>query len=420
MVEPSLPTDLREDPELVAVAQKVEAVLHEAVQDLGLSVDISLRPSRSARRSEDTELTRATREHWLIAPRLERRSGALWLRLTVVAPRSRVLHVAYDVLDPEDVEMRVVVMLRDVMTAARPGERTREPNLHPNAPEAEPAARTRSEGRGILALNAALFGGFVGFSLQRASGSEDERLIYPLAALGAGVGLGGSMLVAEEWDIGVGDAWFLASGLWWPIVSGSFLAHGYKAPAQDRYAYGLLGATAGVTVASGALSFFRVNDGGALLAHSGGAFGTLLGGLVELAGRGRTDVTPYRGIGYGSGIGVLVAGALATQTTLPPGRVLMTDLGATLGALAGAAIGSPLLLVEESAGTSSTRNRLWLGSVGMGTLIGGAIGFWSSRPSSPGFALASSGAPSSLRPGVGCIAVTERGAAYGATLSGTW
>ena len=55
-----------------------------------------------------------------------------------------------------------------------------------------------SAGRTSLAVNATFFGGLVGYSIQRASGSEDPRLLYPLLAVGAGGGLVSSILVAEE------------------------------------------------------------------------------------------------------------------------------------------------------------------------------------------------------------------------------
>ena len=43
----------------------------------------------------------------------------------------------------------------------------------------------------VLAVNATLYGGVVGYSIQRSSGSEDPRLLYPLLAVGAGIA-GGS------------------------------------------------------------------------------------------------------------------------------------------------------------------------------------------------------------------------------------
>jgi len=74
---------------------------------------------------------------------------------------------------------------------------------------------------------------------------------------------------------------------------------------------------------------------------------------------------------------VLTAGALATQVKVTSSRMLLIDLAASLGALTGAAAASPLLLVDES--EDPTRNRVWLASIGAGTVIGGAIGWLSTR-----------------------------------------
>jgi len=106
----------------------------------------------------------------------------------------------------------------------------------------------------------------------------------------------------------------------------------------------------------------------------------LLGGLTEMAYRGSTDLTPERGMGYGAGIGVVTAGALATQVKVSSSRMLLIDLAASLGALIGAAAASPLLLVDEQ--QSPTRNRVWLASIAAGTVIGGGIGWLTTRGSS--------------------------------------
>jgi len=82
-------------------------------------------------------------------------------------------------------------------------------------------------------------------------------------------------------------------------------------------------------------------------------------------------------MGYGAGIGVITAGALATQVKVTSSRMLLIDLAASLGALTGAAAASPLLLVDES--EDPTRNRVWLASIAAGTVVGGAIGWFSTR-----------------------------------------
>ncbi|MFZ5892432.1 MAG: hypothetical protein ACOY0T_15340 [Myxococcota bacterium] len=415
VIESAPASKLPPDPEALALAAKIDAIVYEAVQDLGLDVDISQRASRNERESDD-ELLASASESWVVAPRLERKRGAWLLRIIAVPPGSRVLYTASQIIESEGLEKRVVLMMRDLVEAAR-GAKPASPSSAPTphtAAAAQPTQAAHSPGRAILAVNSAVLGGFVGYSLQRASGSTDDRLTYPLAALGAGVGLGSAMLVAEEWDIEVGDAWFLSAGMLWPTLSASLIARGYSVSRANGYAYGLLGATAGITLATTALGFGHVSDGGAALAHSGGVFGTLVGGLIELSIEGETDLRPRLGMGYGAGAGVVVAGAIATQVSLSPSRVLMIDLGASLGALTGAAAASPLLLVDESAASSRSRNRLWLASVAAGTLVGGAAGAWFTRSSS-------SVARLPALPTAGIVAVTPEGEpAYGGGIVGRW
>ena len=358
---------------LTKLARQVDAVLSEAVQDLGLTLTVSDR-SRDTLPSDDALIERA-HDSWLISPRVSLEGSGVRLRIVAVAPGQNVLRERSQRVDPQALEVRANVMMRDVVRSFdasadhRPQGVAPEPVLDLEAP--------RSQGRAVLALNSAVVGGYVGFSLQHAGGSEDARLTYPLVALGTGIGLGASMLVADEWDITLGDAWFLSAGAWWPIASGVLVAKSYDVQTEDRYVYGLVAASAGVSLSAAALSFKPMSEGGAVLTHSGGAVGSLVGGLTEMAYRGSTQLTPERGIGYGAGFGVLAAGALATQVKVTSSRMLLIDLAASLGGLTGAAAASPLLLVREK--ESAARNRLWLASIAAGTVIGGGIGWLSTR-----------------------------------------
>ncbi|HEY5375390.1 MAG TPA: hypothetical protein VIK01_17035 [Polyangiaceae bacterium] len=358
--------------QLGKLARQVDAILSEAVQDLGLTLTVS---DRSRDVPSDDALVERAHDSWLISPRVSLEGSGVRLRIIAVAPGQNVLRERTQHVDAATLEVRANVMMRDVVHSVEPGAGGKaarpvpEPVLDSEAP--------RSQGRAVLALNSAVIGGYVGFSLQHASGSDDARLTYPLVALGTGIGLGASMLVADEWDITLGDAWFLSAGAWWPIASGVLLAKSYHVQDEDRYVYGLVAASAGVTLSAAALSFKPMSEGGAVLAHSGGAAGTLIGGLTEMAYRGSTQLTPERGIGYGAGIGVLAAGVLATQVKVTSSRMLLIDLAASLGALTGAAAASPLLLVKEK--ESAGRNRLWLASIATGTVIGGGIGWLSTR-----------------------------------------
>jgi hypothetical protein len=361
------------DPNVEALLPKLDQLVADAVQDSGLTLTLAPRGSREVP-SEASIVLRA-QDSWVVLPTLERRARSLRLRITAVRPGTRVLLTRSEASSADDLDVRVAVMMRDLLQSC--SQAPQPAAVAPVASDAASLREPRSAGRAVLALNAAVFGGFVGYSIQAASGSSDERLVYPLVALGTGVGLGASMLVADEWDVSVGDAWFLSAGLWWPTSSGLLIAAQHDVPKDDRYVYGAVAGAAGIGLAAASMSLRAVSDGDAALAHSGGAFGMGLGGLTQLFARGRTKQTPLGGMGYGAAIGTLGAGVLATQIEVKASRVLLIDLGATLGALTGAAAGSPLLLVDET--ESKPRTRAWLGGIFAGTLLGAGIGWWSTR-----------------------------------------
>jgi ABC-type Fe3+-siderophore transport system permease subunit len=146
-----------------------------------------------------------------------------------------------------------------------------------------------------------------------------------------------------------------------------------------------------------------MNEGGAIIAHSGGAFGLALGAITDLAVRGKTNVTPADGMGIGAISGVVAAGALARFTPeQAPSRVLFIDLSAALGALGGAALASPLVFGKH---VDATRSRLWLSSIALGTFAGAAVGYFTTTSSKPAREPAEK---ASVSPFVGVIAEEPR------------
>jgi len=360
------------DASLEPLLARLDQLVAEAIQDLGLT--LALEPRGARELLSDEELVSRAGQSWVVLPTLEAEGSALRLRLIAVRPEARVLFTRSEAVSEGELDVRVAVMMRDLVATP---QGVSKPSLEPRHEAHSDATEPRSSGRAVLALNAAVFGGYVGYSIQRASGSTDARLVYPLVALGTGVGLGASMLVADEWDVSIGTAWFLSAGLWWPVTSGLMLAAHTDVPTEDHYVYGVVAGTGGVALAAAAMSLTKITEGDAALAHSGGVFGLGLGGLTQLFIEGRTRNTPIGGMGYGTAIGVLGAGLLAAQTNTRASRVLLIDLGATLGALTGAAAASPLLLVDEE--ESKPRTRLWLGSIFAGSVLGAGIGWWSTR-----------------------------------------
>ena len=375
-------TSLR-DSSVLHLARHIDALLGDSVQDLDLSLEIAptTRPVDDERKSSMTDeaLVAMAVTRWVVSPRLVLDGSKFQLRLLAVAPGSRVIAARTQDIDPFNVDVRAVVMLSELVQSQRKFQMSASSREAAPSVQGEPALPARSEGRGILAVSSAILGGLTGYWLQRASGSNDARVTYPLAALGAGIGLGASMLAADEWNITTEDAWVLTAGIGWPTASGFLLASGRNVkPKSDQYIYGLAGAGAGLTLASTSIALHTSTPGGAVMVHSGGAFGTFLGALTEWTWKDKTDFTPNTGMGAGAGLGVLAAGVLATQVDASSTRVLFIDLAASLGALSGAALASPLLFVETGT-LPHNRNRLWLTAVGGGTIVGGGIGWLMTR-----------------------------------------
>ena len=369
------PTLHRPDPDaerqVSALGRELDSVVVEAAQDLGLTIDVSARPAASPI-SERTIVEQAA-SSWVFSPRIGLEGSTVVVRIVAVQPGSHVLLVRTEQIKAGELEVRAVLMMRDLVRAG--GVKAPAPAPTPQANESAVVKPARSPGRAVLALNAAAFGGYVGFALQNAGGADDPRLTYPLIALGTGIGLGGAVIAAEEWDIGVGDAWYLSAGIWWPALGAALIAS--EEPSSKRYLYSAAAGGGGLALATTAVAFGGMTEGDALVAHSGGAFGLLLGGVTDLAIQGKTDVTPTLGMGTGAIVGVVAAGTLARLTPpQPPSRVLFIDLSAGLGALGGAAIASPLVF---GADVTPTRNRLWLSAIGVGTFTGAAIGILMTR-----------------------------------------
>jgi hypothetical protein len=399
-----------------AAAIDLTHTLEEAALDLGIAARIVA--PEELDRSLEQRLPDAGGA-WLLSYRVTPDGERLRLEVTAIPPQSRVRRIAVDVVDRERVEVRAIVLLRDAVQVHP--EPTPDAQLSPTR-----APPPRSTGRAVLALNTALLGGAVGVSLHRAGATEDNRLLYPLAALGVGIGLGASMLVADEWDITTDDAWFLSAGIVWPAASGVLIATGHGVQEEHRYLYGLSGTAVGLTLATVAVARERVYEGSATLAHSGAAFGLGMGALAEGIVQGDLVTTPLRGMGYGAGAGVLAAGLLASQVPTSSSRVLLVDLSALLGGLTGGALATPLLLVDN---VNDGRRRLWFGSIAVGTAAGALVGLLATdeRAEAAGSAPLRAATPALVHrwsPTAGVLGVSQVGSRqepfFGAGVQGLW
>lgn len=414
-----LPTAVREvvsgtPIDLAPLARRLDAVLEEAVRDFGMTPLLG-QPAIGQR--DEPSLTELARQAAVLSPELGLRGSDLELRLVLVPRTSNVLLVRAQLVEPGDVEVRSIGMLRELLEPTSGVREDCPPVTEASAAESlQPSAR--SEGRVVLALHAAALGGYLGFALQRASGSDDVRLTYPLAALGAAVGVGSAVIVADEWDIDIGRAWFLGAAMVWPAVGTLLLVHpdGPSSPGR-RYLLGVLGSVGGLTLATAGLVLGDVHEGGAALTHSGAAFGLLMGGLAEMTIAGDAQLTPRTGMGFGTLGGVVVAGALATQFEGPSATdMLAIDLSALLGGLTGAALGTPVLVSQDQ---SPTRDRIWLSGIMLGTVAGAGISYWILRDEGGGRSrdeqVSEAGSQLSFAPQLGWA-----GTPLGFGVTGTW
>ena len=364
-----LPTD-----PWLARTKELEAALREAAQDLGLALDLGTTLTGDGARDLDL-LTSAAEGHWAISPRLEPTGGDTFvLRILAVPPKSTTVLLRVEKVDGKQLATRAILMLRDFVQmklGASPGK--------PTPDDAEPRPQEeagRSKGRPVLAASSTLLGLYGAYSIYSRSASDDPRLLYPLLALGGGIGLGASLLAAEEWDLTPGAAWTLAAGGWWGVVAGLNIAAGRNLqPESERPAIGLLGGLLGTGAAITGLAVTRYDDGDAAIVHSGAALGLLVGSSVDMLSRGTLKQTPYTGLGLGTGLGLLGGGVAAGLLTTSVQRVMLIDLGALLGALGGASLASPLVFREETTG----RTRVFLSAVLGGTALGGVLAFFATR-----------------------------------------
>lgn len=363
-----------------ARAREVDVALRDAAQDLGLALDLGLPLNGDGAREADL-IKAAAAGHWVISPRLEQTgTDTFSLRVVAVPPGSPTLLVRFEKVDGKHVAARAVVMLRDFVQM-KLGAPKALPSSDDSAPRADEDEGRRSRGRPVLAASSTLFGLYTAFAIHRVAGGDDPRLLYPLLALGSGIGLGSALLAADEWNVTSGSAWTIAAGSWWGVVAGLNWAAGREVkPVNDRYAWGLVGGLVGTTVAVTWTALGRYDDGDATLVHSGAAIGTFTGGVTDLLIRGRLkDNSPATGAGLGAAIGLLGGGVLAAFTTTTAQRVMLVDLGAGLGALGGASLASPLVFRDET----PAKTRLFLSSVLAGTAIGGTIAWLATRNSKP-------------------------------------
>jgi len=374
-IDEATPADPARSAQLAARAYDLASELALALQDTGIDARVAVDGAPSSACV------------FVVTPHLTALGESrVALRLELAKPGTAVVWARHGEVEMSSLQAQGVVFLRDLVEAASvaPSAALLRPSPidGPASPSPDPTVSSptapRSGGSTILAVGSTVLGGFTGLGVYSATGADDPRILFPTLAAGAAIGLGGSLLVAGEWDVTSADAWFLLAGGLWPTAAGHFIYEGrfaerYPSRAgQERWSFGLVGTTMGLSLSAFAIALERPTDGDAAFVHSGAAYGAALGALTEIGVNGDLDDLPEAGMGYGAAVGWLAAGTLALSIDLEPREVLALDLGVALGGLGGAALASPLVFDAPS----DDAQRAFVAITAASTVVGAGIGWW--------------------------------------------
>lgn len=355
---------------------ELRAVLSDAATDLGMVLQaeptvVLIGADGAANRWED-DLAYPAEGKFTLGASVEYVGGHWFTRITLLEADGTT-HAARAELDGDNYEVqaiRALALLAKRRVVKAPVSITGE----------QPSTQTKrdvSQGKATLATTGAALGGYFGFALENAGGDVDTRLVYPLVALGAGVGLASALIVAEEWPMDRPSAWFISGGSLWLTLSGVLIAseQALKHP-TDRYPYGLIGTATGLGISSLIVSQRQISEAEAVFSQSGALFGTIAGGFVHELVQPGEGAFPKLGVGIGAGGGWLLA-SLGTAQWLPgltSSRVLFADLGGFLGTLVGAAAASPTVVTRGP--LTAEDSRAFVGASLAGLVVGSVVGYW--------------------------------------------
>ena len=346
-----------------ARAQELDATLRDAVQDLGFTLDVA-DPGPSMGRARDLDMIerakhsarrgRARRRGHLGRQRRgSSRSAATRsscasssCRRRAAAPRARRA-----VARRGRLRARPRPPARSARHDARPRRETRARGRR-SPPARRSCRRCARKAAPCSRRTPRSSARYVAFSIQRASGSDDPRLLYPLLTLGTGIGLGSALLVAEEWNVGTGDAWTLVRRR---VVGRRAGARSSRTDGRcSRSPIATRGASAAVSSGIGLATFAahararptRATPFSSTPAPRSGSASARSATSSTAASSNETPVHRRRATARRSASSR--GGTLATFVQVSPSRVLLIDLGAGLGAAAGAAAREPARLRELS------------------------------------------------------------------------
>jgi hypothetical protein len=200
-----------------------------------------------------------------------------------------------------------------------------------------------NEGRGRLVLWSSLYGIWLGIATDVLFDIDGERAIILPPLLGMGAGLALSLVATSNYQVTVGEAWTIITGLDYGSFNGALWAGGL-----DFNDKGIVGATVATGVAAASIGVLVADAkspsaGDIEVVRSSLLWGTV-GGFLATAAIGPSltnDISAQSVLKLTAAAmdaGFLTGVALANYYDLSRNRVLIIDAGALAGGLAGAGI----------------------------------------------------------------------------------
>ena len=234
-----------------------------------------------------------------------------------------------------------------------------------------------NEGRGRMVLWSTAYGIWLGIATDILFEIDGERAVVVAPLLGLGAGLGLSLAATSNYQLTVGEAYTIITGLDYGSFNGALWAGGF-----DLNSKGVVGATVATSIAATSIGVLVANTksptaGDIEVVRSGLLWGTI-GGFLTVAtiGPSLTDNISAQSLlkltalsmdlGFVAGIG------FASYFDLSRNRVLIIDTGALAGGLAGGGIAWLI-------GGSGSEGRGIAGAALAGMLLGIGVAAYATR-----------------------------------------
>jgi hypothetical protein len=230
-----------------------------------------------------------------------------------------------------------------------------------------------NEGRGRLVLWSSLYGIWLGIAADIMFEIDSERavIVAPMVGLGAGIGL--SLAATRSFQISVGEAWTIITGLDYGTFNGALWAGGL-----DMSDKGVVGTAVATSIAATSVGVLVANAkspsaGDIELVRSSLLWGTVGGFLTTIViNPDVSSTSAFKAVAASMDAGFVVGVALANTFDVSRNRMLLIDAGALAGGLFGAGI-AWLALGTDNSGRG-------LAGAALGGMLGGiAISAYATR-----------------------------------------